>query len=450
MSIPHIETDPGHYQFIYPVCTDIFDSLNYYPPNQGVYNKATYGFRYLSNTAGKSDNHGGFDYWNEVECDGVAYDDAMLHPILCMCDGIVSEVIHGPDSIMELTPEGRSVQVLCDSLHQSLGSNIWINYRHLSGLGPKAVVADTAAPNSVSISKGDTIGWAGESGITSNVHLHLSAESDHPDYGHFFMNTARIFDPEAEANVLRPLDHARMELLQDWPDSALFRIIWPWDRTLNRIQFENGSFSETFDFEAAYDTGSPVRDQPGALPGFSVYAYQFNGFRTAKYRYDLEKPNMPAFYPASPQRDTNLTLYNYTHFPITHDSVAYVYDVVVHDLPMGHDPDSFVVRMSDVWGYTVQGDFGIGSGVEVDKAQEMRLLPNPTTGTARLQIEETNLFGRCTVTDLSGKTIWRLRANGEKEIVLPAGEWPAGIYLVRFEAGNGKIQTRRLVVQPAK
>lgn len=186
-SISFIETNPSNYNFIYPIQADIIDSLHFSPPNDGVYLKASFGHRYSSGTIDKTDNHGGFDYWSNHVSNGVIYNDTNTIAIVSMCDGYISQVIHGTDSAMELLSTGRSVQVTCDSSFQTLGNKIKINYRHLSSLGLLPTSSDTATLGCISISKGDTIGLIGESGITSNVHLHMSTQTLHPIHGNLLV-----------------------------------------------------------------------------------------------------------------------------------------------------------------------------------------------------------------------------------------------------------------------
>jgi hypothetical protein len=391
LGIPHIETDVSKYNFGYPLCSNGLDSLDFSPPNDGVFFKATYGHRYLSSTSAKTDNHGGFDYWDTLDCDSISYSSSSEAPIICMCDGYITEVFHGTNAAMELTAKGRSVQVTCDSLSQALTGAMKINYRHLSALGNKALLAHTAPTGTIAISKGDTIGIMGESGYTSNVHLHLSVEANHPQYGNQNVHTARIFDPTLHPGVLEPLTEAKIELLHDWPDSALFRIIWPFNQTINRFEFSlpSSSFSAVFDKEEAYGVGSSTRDDFDCIAGFQVYAYQFNGKQTAKSRYNGEKGNMPAIYPASPQRDLNQAVYKYLHIPINHDSVAYVYDFVVENLPPSHSKTDFNVKLSDVWGYIVEGSL-LTTNIEVANTSSnvVSLNPNPTNGIVNIQFKD--------------------------------------------------------------
>ena len=353
-NIPYIETNPAQYDFIYPIRADILDSINFSPPSDGRYFKSGFGHRYFSTTTTKTDNHGGFDFWQHHVFGNQTFNDSNKTPIVCMCDGYISQVLHGPDSVMELTATGRSVRVTCDSSFQSLGFKIKINYRHLSSLGLLATMADTAAFGTISISKGDTIGRIGQSGTTTNTHLHLSTQTIHPVYGSAFVNTARLFDPAKHPGVLAPLTNAKVEYLHDWADSALFRVTWPYNQTINQFKFINQTDTIIFNKEDAYNTGAALRDQYDCLNNVEIYAYQFNGNLTAKARYVNEMNNMPANYPASPQRDTNVTQYGYTHIPITHDSVAFVYDFIVKNISPSHQSQNFKVKLSDVWGYTVE------------------------------------------------------------------------------------------------
>lgn len=355
LSIDYIESNSSKYNFIFPVQADVLDSPNYYPNATDLYYlKAGYGSRYMSTRSNKNDNHGGIDFWHTIKHNGTNYNNTTKYHILCMCDGIISEVSHGSDAVMESTSEGRSVQVTCDEEYQSLSGNIMINYRHLDSIWTKPWKAWNTASTSDRINKGDTIGIVGASGSTSQIHLHLSAEGKHPTYGNTFVNTNRLLDPSLSTGVCQALSAAKVELLEDWPDSTLFRITWPFNQHINRFEFSNDTFSAAFDMEKAYSNGSATRDKHDVLSGFSVFSYQFNGKQTALSRYSSEKANMPAQYPASPQRDTNTTLWGYSHHPITYDSIGFVYDFIVKNIHSSHNKSDFIVTLSDVWGYTVK------------------------------------------------------------------------------------------------
>lgn len=437
ITIPYIEIDLSHYDFVYPIHSDILDSVDFAPPADGRYLQATYGHRYLSSTTSKSDNHGGFDYWRQHISNGVQYDENNLISIRCMCDGYISEVIHGPDSLMELLSTGRSVQVTCDSVYQSFGDQIIINYRHLSDLGTLAAIADTLMTGSVQISKGDTIGIMGASGLTSNIHLHMSTNTNHPINGNSFVSTARLFDPTRSPGILEPLQDASVRLLHDWSDSALFRIIWPYNQTINQFEFSNDGDTLIFNKEEAYDTGSAVRDNHDCLPRFDVYAYQFNGFSTAATRYLNEMANMPANYPASPQRDTNLTMYGYEHIPITHDSISFVYDFMLHDLDPNHDPENFSVKLSDVWGYVVEGNGNQAALEQIDWIDEVTVFPNPTSGDLQVDLGRKYASATIRIVNALGQEVQVVELTNEQALSLKIDGAP-GIYVLEIEIEDQK------------
>jgi hypothetical protein len=443
LSIPYIEINPSNYDFSYPILSDILDSINFNPPDDGVYLVAGYGHRYLSSTVNKSDNHGGFDFWPNHVYNGITYDANNKVDIICMCDGIISQVLNGPDSVLNLTATGRSVQVLCDSSSQVFGTEIKINYRHLSALGTLATIADTAT-NTVFINKGDIIGKIGNSGTTNNVHLHLSTQTtQHPLYGNAFVNTARLFDPTKHPGVLEPLSDARIEILHDWQDSTLFRITWPFNQSLNQVEFTNQSDTIVFNKEEAYDTGSSIRDNHDCIPNVSVFAYQFNGKLTASTRYLNAMNNMPAVYPAAPQRDTNLLLHGYLHLPITYDSVAYVYDFVLKNLSPNHIKEDFVVKVSDVWGYTVEGN--LSSPLYIVKnnlVSTIKYFPNPTEGSVQLIFKEESLK-RIQVLNLSGQLLFQTQTNQNRKKI-DLSTFPTGIYLFQI-ASEDTVENIKII-----
>jgi len=434
-SLPYIEIDPTYYNFAYPINSDVFNLGSFNPPTDGVYLKASYGHRYLSNTSSKTDNHGGFDYWPTHTYQGVVYDDSHRIEITCMCDGVISEVVNGLDADLELTPGGRSVQVTCNTPSQAFGGNIKVNYRHLSSLGTLPITAESSPANSISISKGDTIGIIGDIGTTTSVHLHLSTEVNHPINGNSFVHTARLFDPTLHPNVLKPLTGATIELLHNWNNSTLFRVTWPFNQTISRFEFINNTFSVVFDKEEAYDTGSATRDDHDCISNVDVFAYQFNGKQTAMSRYENEKVNMPAIYPASPQRDADLSTYIYPHFPITSDHVGFVYDFVITNLPPSYTNDDFIIKLSDVWGYTVEGSLGGVLGADDNKLSSIKIYPNPTINQVRINIGENDDLVNVKLFNISGKYLKKLQISGSNKI-FKFNDLPSGIYFLKIESKN--------------
>ncbi|MFK7970176.1 MAG: T9SS type A sorting domain-containing protein [Bacteroidia bacterium] len=438
LTIPYIELNPSYYNFDYPINSDALASSNFSPPDSGVYLLASYGHRYLSSRTTKTDNHGGLDFWYKHTYRGVVYDQVNLVPILCMCDGVISTIINGPDSVLEQTAGGRSVQVLCDSQFQAFNSDLKINYRHLSSIGTIPASAEMAPANSVRVSKGDTMGLVGESGTTTNKHLHLSVQtSNHPDFNLAFVNTWRLFDPTLHPQILSTLRHARVEVLRDWPDSTLFRIIWPYNQSINRFEFSNQTFSLLFDKETAYET-SANRDAHDCQPGVKVFAYQFNGSATAKRRYTLEMPNMPAVYPASPQRDNNLAMYGYQHFPIEHDSVSFVYDFMIENVPSNHAKDDWKVKLSDVWGYTVEASFDPVSSIEVPQHPATTVYPNPVADQLHIHLDLGSGFTELALYDRIGNIVLRKESH-QTETVLNLKALPPGVYLLRVGNSVHKV-----------
>jgi hypothetical protein len=74
--------------------------------------------------------------------------------------------------------------------------------------------------------------------------------------------------------------------------------------------------------------------------------------------------------------------------------------------------------------------------------QALQLLPNP----ARAQVEvRTPAPGWLQVTDLLGRPRWQGPTPGQ--LVLPLAQWPAGVYLLTWQAANGQRLTAKLVVE---
>jgi len=440
LSIPYIELNTNQYNFSFPILSSMLTYPTAVPPNV-LYLKSDYGHRYLSSRSTKTDNHGGFDYWPDHFYNGVQYDENNKIDIVSMCDGVISEIINGTDQAMEQIPEGRSVQVKCNQPSQVF-QDIKINYRHLNSLGTIAESAEGQPMNTVPISKGDVIGEIGESGFTSNVHLHLSLESTHPVHGNAHLNTARLFSPDNHQNIIAPLTEAKIELLHTWDNHALFRVVWPYNQTINRFEFNNDGFQIVFDKEEAYEVGSSTRDDHDAINGIQVFAYQFNGKQTASSRYENEKNNIPAIYPASPQRDTDLNTYVFNHFPITDDEISHVYDFIIEDLPNNFQAEDFVVKLSDVWGYTVEGNLNTLS-TEPTESTIVNLFPNPAKDQINLIFKEAK-EKTIALFDLSGKRVSYEVVNADRHQI-NSSHLSDGIYFLKVKQQES-VETFKIII----
>jgi hypothetical protein len=83
----------------------------------------------------------------------------------------------------------------------------------------------------------------------------------------------------------------------------------------------------------------------------------------------------------------------------------------------------------------------------VASSETLKLFPNPTTGMTKLQLPES--FGTTatvTVTDLTGKQVYELTTNGQKELSLNTATWAKGLYMVRVQHATGIQLLSRLTV----
>ncbi len=362
--LPQVELDPD-YGFLWPVRADVLSESGYEPQYSNRYFMSLFGPRYKSTSSsnvGNYDFHQGLDITYRVSYGGTDYNDStILYHIISMCDGVINKIIDSTDAYLETLGTGRSVRVKCDSSFRADKSwgPIYINYRHLSDLHTLTDSAKTVPADSVRIVRGDTIGVVGESGHTSTVHLHLSIqryEQGAPGSDYKNMHVMRIFSTDSATHLHAQLDTVRMELLQCWADSALFRLTFPYNQVnIRRIEVRNGTYYRYFDFEDVSDSSD--RDHHNLISGLSMYAYSFNRGSTALSRYNSTKDDMPVSYPASPNRDTVPGAYN--HHPITFDTTVYVLDMVVNDLGAGYDSTDFQLKITDIYGQTVLGYFPV-------------------------------------------------------------------------------------------
>ncbi len=450
ISYPNIEVNPD-YGFVWPVAADVLDDSSYTPQFSNRYFMSLFGPRYKSTSTsnvGYFDFHQGEDFTSFVNYNGQVYTDSNKYYLICMCEGVINSVDDSTDAYLETTGNGRSVRVKCDSSYRANPSwgQIYINYRHLSDLHTITDSAKQLPINTVRVSKGDTIGIVGESGITSTVHLHLSiARSDN---GLKNVHPMRIFPPNRSPLLHTTLDSVNIELHHTWSDSALFRLIIPYNQVnIRSIEIKNQSYSRIYDFESISDSSN--RDHNNLVSGLKLYAYSFNRGSTALSRYNSTKGTMPAIYPASPNKNSHSS---YTHVPITTDTTAYILDIMASELPNGYEVDSFRIIVRDIYGNYVEGFYKQASTVAVKdykKLNKLRVYPNPVTN--HITIIPKNItakYGVYRIFDANGIEVYETQKllidnNGTKLYNL---DLAAGQYTIVLDINGDYIFSSKFII----
>ncbi len=366
------------YNFGDPVYADIFNenSSTYKPSMSNRYYISIYGPRHKPEPAtsniGYFDFHRGSDITPDVKYteNGVTtiYDENNAPPIRCMCEGDVVEILDGDDATVEATGEGRSVIVKCDDVFAAdpTWGNIHIAYRHLESIS-------VAINDEVEI--GDEIGIMGESGLTENVHLHLSAIKIEAGTGKKRnVHPMRIFNPDGYDHLLDQLTQAEITQLDYDANSALFRIVVPY----NMANFKHikvtadGGYVRTYDFEEIAKKTVNESDDNDIVNGLELFAYPFNRGRDAYRRFwnRYDDGWLDDTYPASPDRGTG------NYYPFLSENLlatpAYVMDILVKDLPAGYNIQNVQISLLDIYGHGVKanGQFANGSFFAYARADE--------------------------------------------------------------------------------
>lgn len=447
-SYPNIEVNPD-YGFMWPVKADVLDDTSYTPRFSNRYFMSLFGPRYKSTSTsnvGYFDFHQGEDFTAFVNYNGQVYTDSNKYFLICMCDGVINDVADSTDAYLETTGTGRSVRVKCDSSYRANPSwgQIYINYRHLSDLHTLSDSAKLVPKNTVRVVKGDTIGVVGESGITNNVHLHLSiARSDN---GLKNVHPMRIFPPNSSPLLHNTLDSVNIQLHYTWADSALFRLIVPYNQvSIRSVEVRNQSYSRLYDFESISDSSN--RDYNDLVSGLKFYAYSFNRGSTALSRYNSTKGSMPAIYPASPNKDS---INSYSPIPITTDTVAYVLDMMVSDLPIGYEADSFKVVVRDIYGNYVEAYYKQPNTIAVAKLNNIRKLkvfPNPVFNQITIVSGESSKYGIYRIFDTNGVEVYKtdkiaLKPNGNKIGI----DLSNGQYTIMLDVDGTYVSSSKLLI----
>ena len=417
-NLPRIEINPSHYEFVFPVEKDFYDSASFTPPADGRFLVQNYGPR----TIGNYDNHQGSDIWGHTIKNGII---SYNPPAVCMCDGLITGIEDGPDSIMDLSTSGRTIYYACDSFSKVFNSQITIVYRHLDSIRGNLFVGDY-------ISKGDTLAFVGSSGTTSLSHLHFDFKSIPNEWGNTttakYLNPNRLFDPTEHPHILGKLDNSHIEILHDWADSTLIRIHWPHNQHINRFEFTNGTYNLVYDVEEVRASYSVFEPSIWARDSMKIFPYRTNGYRTAIY-YQLND-TLPAIFPNSPHRDTNIQIYGYTHIPLSADTVVNVYDFLLEHVPNTHLTNDWIIKLTDVWGYTIQGQFsGVNTKNVEGLAPKLKIFPNPVTNFLIIDMDKKDEFSIVKIYDIYGQIAISERITVNK---INVSKLNSGIYFINI------------------
>ncbi len=338
------------YGFDFPVTADVLfdDPSEYQPEMDSRYFMSVFGPRYKqvsSSNVEYFDFHQGSDMSGVITDGDDVYNDDNPPNIDCMCDGVVDKIEDGDDEHLEHTGGGRYIRVKCDALYNGNADwgHIYMAYRHLSSINPALEVDDV-------VSTGDWIGVMGESGHTTTTHLHFSVRRKD---GNAFHNVhpMRVFDPAAATHLMTHMTDAEITQLEYNANTALFRVAVPYNQGVIRavtVSLDNTNWFRTYDFEAISETAGDNRDHNDYVAGLEFYAYPFNHGQTAYYRYMDKRDDMPAAYPASPQRGVG------NYYPLINEGIfatpAYVLDVKAVDLPNNFDINDVRITVIDIFG----------------------------------------------------------------------------------------------------
>lgn len=310
--------------------------------------------------------------------------------IHCSRDTIVEPPLGDNSKILEATGEGQYLVVKCQEQYPvSLGysdNDIYIAYRHLYNFAQDFEIGDT-------ISKGALIGKMGQSGITSNYHLHLSALrracSEAPAKRFINVHPMYLFNPDYNSHLLRKLEvnpsfdnnsssikHQEINpeisfLNYDTITSGanpIIRIALPYSQTnLQKIVIrDRNGVHPTNEWvfnllergiENEEERDKNHWDMNGDGKADTVYIHHFNRGTSAQFLYNSHQDE--AHYEGHPGRD----------WPITstglYRTAAYILDLKIVDFT--GDKNDLEVEVIDIWGNGIKGELPIDMDISTFK-----------------------------------------------------------------------------------
>ena len=113
---------------------------------------------------------------------------------------------------------------------------------------------------------------------------------------------------------------------------------------------------------------------------------------------------------------------------LTADSVVNVYDFVLEHVPNTHLTNDWIIKLTDVWGYTVQGQF---SGVNTENmevlAPKLKIYPNPVSNFLMIDLNNKNELSIVKIYDIYGQIAIAERITKNK---INVSSLNSGIYFI--------------------
>lgn len=402
--------------------------------------------------------------------------------IHCSGDTIVEPPLGDNSRILEQTGEGQYLVVRCDAADQypiSLGyadNDIYIAYRHLYDFARDFEIGDT-------ILKGDLVGKMGQSGITSNYHLHLSALrracSETPAKRFINVHPMYLFNPDNNPHLLRKMefnpafDNNSGSLVQQEinPEisflnydtitagaNPIVRIALPYSQTsLHKIiiRDRNGiapTNEWTFDFlergiedEAERDKNHWDMNGDGLLD--TVFIHHFNRGTSAQFLFNSHDEE--AHFDGHPGRDwpiTNTGLYR---------TSAYILDIKIVNYT--GNKDDLEVEVLDIWGNGIKGIVNIApfntpatsrSGKSSLAVLDFKIIPNPTSNRfIQLAFNQGTVSSplKIKIINSLGQVVFQQIKNFERLIDLDLDKLAKGNYILQVDV-NGEKMNRQFVL----
>ncbi len=440
-----IEAEPKQ-ESGFPVLADILSQNQYTPEFSNRYFISVFGPRILGS---RYDFHQGSDITPNLTYGGKNFDSSNKIPIISMTEGTIDKIIDGSESYLESIGTGRSVRVKTNLTfpRKPEWGTVYINYRHLSQMGniPAKFEPDDPDATEISISKEDTVGIMGESGTTTNVHLHWSVARKTDD-GYKNVHPMRLFRQDLIPHLITGIDTAWVYHDNISSNSALVRVAVPYNQTvIGKVSiaapFTSGETEKVFDLEAvSYDSDN--RDDNEIVPGLAVYAYPFNKGHSAYKRYESVKDNLSLNHPASGQRPPEFRFEIPNEAPF--DQPVYVLDFVVEDLPPNYDPFSLLVEITDIYGNAIKAALGLVTVIE-DKSSAVSIYPNPATNRLFVSVGDDFFGGRITLSDISGRLLVTTDISDDGPIEITTSNLSSGIYIIHILGGPREISKKVFV-----
>ena len=122
-----------------------------------------------------------------------------------------------------------------------------------------------------------------------------------------------------------------------------------------------------------------------------------------------------------------------------------MYDFLIQNTSPNHNKEDFIIRLSDVWGYTVEGRWASTATTVTASQHSIKICPNPVKDDLNLLFAH-NTWRTLRLISTIGQEVWSKKTN-QTNLSPNIEQLTAGLYLLIIESEQKLHNVHKIIKQ---